>query len=431
VSATSIVALLAYEALDSRGRPTVACVAELAGGAHAQAIVPSGASIGTHEAYELRDGGPRFGGGGVLTAVANVNGPIRDALLGFDAREQVGLDECLRQLDGSPNFGRLGGNAVLAVSIACCRAAARAAGVPLFLWISDGRPLLPLPMINILSGGQHARGMADVQDYLAVPTGAASFGEAIRWVSDVRKAAAELAELRGVSSQLVADEGGLALPLRANEDGVEFVMRAIERAGLRPGDQVGIAIDLAANQFFNGARYILESEQLSLAAAELVDMLVRWTKTWPIVSLEDPLAEDDWAGWAEASHQLASLQLIGDDLFATSLTRLGQGLERGLANAILIKLNQNGTVTGAHEVLTAAKRAGFATIMSARSGDTEDASLADFAVGWGAGQIKVGSLTRSERTAKWNRLLRIEQEHDVGYAGSSALAPARSSYDTV
>lgn len=423
-----IEAVDAWETLDSRGRPTVACEVTLAGGHTATATVPSGASTGTHEAHELRDGGERYGGYGVRRAVAAVRGPLAEAVTGMDAAEQITLDAALRAADDTPNLGRLGGNAVLSVSIAACLAAARAAGMPLYRWLARGdEPLLPMPMVNIISGGAHAGGAVDIQDYLVVPLGATSFSQAIEWAARVRKATAEAAERRGHASALVADEGGLAFPLASNLAALELLVEGIERAGLEPGRDAGVAIDVAASQFHDPAtgRYELAAEGRSLGADELVTELVSWAERYPVVSLEDPLGEDDWEGWATITERLGShVQLLGDDLLVTHPERLQRAVDQSVANAVLIKPNQVGTLTDAGRVVAIAQDAGYATVVSARSGETEDAWLADLAVGWRAGQIKVGSTMRSERTAKWNRLLRIE--HDLGdeavFAGRTALA---------
>jgi enolase len=417
--------VFAWEALDSRGTPTVGCALTLADGAEGQAVVPSGASTGTHEMHEHRDGGARFGGNGVRVAVAAVNGEIADALRGRDASDQNAIDSVLRDLDGTPTLERIGANAVLAASIACALAAAAARRQPLWRSLSpEGPPLLPMPMVNVLSGGAHAGRLVDIQDVLVVPIGATTFSQAIEWASRVRAATADVLRGRGHSVGLVADEGGLAAPLGSNRDAVEAVAAGIERSGLVPGEQAAIAIDLAATQFYDGARYRLACEQRSLDAAQLVAEVRSWCAEFPIVSIEDPLAEDDLDGWRLATGPLSHVQLIGDDLFVTSTERLAAGIADGIANAVLIKPNQVGTLSDAQRVIELARTAGYATIVSARSGETEDVWLADLAVGWHAGQLKVGSTTRSERTAKWNRLLRLEAEHpDAVFAGTAALAP--------
>jgi enolase len=421
--ALTIERVLAWEALDSRGTPTVASVVRLAVGAEGEAVVPSGASTGAHEAHERRDGGERYGGRGVRGAVAAVRGEIAAAVVGRDASDQEMLDAVLRELDGTGDLSRLGANAVLAVSVAAARASAAAHGVPLWRSLQPaGEPLLPLPMVNVVSGGAHAGRLVDVQDVLVVPLGASSFTEAIEWAWRVRAASAAELERRGHDASLVADEGGLAAPLASNRDAVELVAAGIERSGLVPGVDAAIAIDVAATQLLDGGAYVLASEARRLAALELVDEIAGWAETLPIVSVEDVLAEDDPA-WPEATRRLAALQVLGDDLFATSAARIADGAARGAANAVLVKPNQVGTVSDTRRAVEAAWAAGYATVLSARSGETEDAWLADLAVGWRAGQIKVGSTTRSERTAKWNRLLRIEAEaNDPLFAGRRALA---------
>jgi enolase len=423
--ALTIERVLAWEALDSRGTPTVACAIGLAGGAEGQAAVPSGASTGTHEAHELRDGGSRLEGKGVRVAVAAVNGELATALRGLDAGEQEGIDDLLRSIDGTPALERLGANAVLAVSTACALAAAAAQGQTLWRRLAPvGPPLLPLPMVNVLSGGAHAGRLIDIQDVLVVPVGAGSFGEAIEWAVRVRAAAVEVLRADGHPARLVADEGGVAARLRSNREAIEVVAAAIDRSGLAPGDDAGIAVDVAATQFQRGDEYRFAAEERSLGADELVGELRSWCDDYPIVSVEDPVGEDDVEGWRLASDRLADVQLLGDDLFATSLDRLGAGISDRIANAVLVKPNQVGTLTDARRVIDLARSAGYATVLSARSGDTEDTWLADLAVGWRTGQLKVGSTTRSERTAKWNRLLRLEAEHpDAEFAGRAALAP--------
>jgi enolase len=415
--------MLAWEALDSRGTPTVACAVWVEGGGSGAATVPSGASTGTHEARERRDGGTRFGGKGVRDAVASVNGEIASALRGGDAGDQAGIDGLLRELDGTPSLMRLGANAVLAASVATALAAADARRLPLWRALApDGDPLLPLPMVNVVSGGAHAGTVIDIQDVLVVPVGASSFAEAIEWASRVRAATAEVLRGRGHAVDLVADEGGLAAPLPSNRAAVEVVAAGIEASGLTPGEDAAIAVDVAATQFFDGGGYRLASEGRTLTAAELVAELASWCDAFPIVSIEDPLAEDDFEGWAVASRELGDCQLLGDDLFVTSTARLSDGISAGIANAVLVKPNQVGTLSDARRVVDAARAAGYATVLSARSGETEDAWLADLAVGWRTGQLKVGSTMRSERTAKWNRLLRLEAEHgEARFAGREAL----------
>ena len=417
--------VLAWEALDSRGTPTVACAVWLEGGASGTATVPSGASTGSHEARERRDGGMRFGGKGVRNAVAAVNGEIAATLLGRSAGDQSAIDRALRELDGTPSLERLGSNAVLAASVATALAAADEAHLPLWRVLApDGEPLLPLPMVNVVSGGAHAGALIDIQDVLVVPVGASSFAEAIEWAARVRAATADVLRRAGHDVDLVADEGGLAARLPSNRAAVEAVAAGIEASGLAPGTEAAIAIDVAATQLFDGRGYRLTTEGRTVTAEELVAELRSWCDALPIISIEDPLAEDDFEGWAAASRELSKYQLLGDDLFATSPARLADGIASGIANAVLVKPNQVGTLSDARRVTEAARAAGYATVLSARSGETEDAWLSDLAVGWRTGQLKVGSTMRSERTAKWNRLLRLEAEHPAAaFAGREALAP--------
>jgi enolase len=418
----------AWEALDSRGTPTVACAIRITDGSEDHATVPSGASTGRHEAHERRDGGERYEGKGVLDAVAAVRDEIGPALVGRDADDQATIDTVLRALDGTADLSRLGANAVLAVSIACALASARSAGMPLWQRLDPvGPPLLPLPMVNVVSGGAHAGGLIDVQDFLAVPVGAATFGQALEWVSRVRAATADELRRLGHSPSLVADEGGLAAPLPSNRAALDLLLAGIERSGLEPVVDVAIAVDVAATQLVVEGGYRLESERRTLRHAELVEEIALWVADYPIVSIEDALGEDDGEGWGLITGHLADrIQLVGDDLFATSPELLRAGIRNGVANAVLVKPNQVGTLTEARRVVEIAREAGYATILSARSGETEDAWLADLAVGWRTGQLKVGSTMRSERTAKWNRLLRLESVRaDATFAGRSALAPLR------
>lgn len=424
-----IAGLHAWEALDSRGTPTVGCVVRLADGSEGEAIVPSGASTGTHEAHERRDGGERYGGKGVAGAVGSVLAEIAPAIVGLDAADQALVDTTMRELDGTANLSRLGANAVLAASVATALAAARSQRLPLWQALCpDLPPLLPLPMVNVVSGGAHAGGLIDVQDFLVVPVGASSFSEAIEWASRVRAATAEVLRERGHDTSLVADEGGLAAPLPSNRAALDVLLAGIQRSGLEPGVEAAIAVDIAATQFLADGAYVLASENRSLRAQELVDEIAAWVADYPIVSVEDALGEDDDAGWRYASDRLAPIvQLLGDDLFVTSPPRLEAGIRGGIANAVLVKPNQVGTLTDAWRVVEIARAAGYATVLSARSGETEDSWLADLAVGWRTGQVKVGSTTRSERTAKWNRLLRIEaEEPGAAFAGAAVLAPLAS-----
>lgn len=426
---TTISSIRAWEGLDSRGRPTVGCRVDLAGGAYGRALAPAGASTGGYEARELRDGGERYGGYGVRTAVAHVTNTIGPNLLGFDCEEQSAIDGAMEALDGSPGLGELGANAVLAVSLASTLALADARREPLWRVLSnDSRPLLPMPMVNIVSGGAHAAGALDIQDVLAVPIGASSFAQAMEWVSRVRAATArELTDL-GASPALVADEGGLAAALGSNEKALSLVTAGIARSGLDPGTDVSLAVDCAANQMANKDGYYLATERSVLSSAEWIDRVDGWCDSFPLVSVEDVLHEDDWPGWVEFTSRRGSrVQILGDDFFATNSARLERGITERAANAVLVKPNQAGTVTRAKRTMHIAQRSGYATVVSARSGDTEDSWLADFAVGWAAGQIKVGSTMRSERTAKWNRLLEIEATagEAARFAGRSAFAALR------
>jgi enolase len=427
---TSIRKLLARQILDSRGRPTVEVDAWLENGAFGRASVPSGASTGAAEAHELRDGdASQYGGLGVLKAVANVNREIADVLRGADALDQRALDERLVTLDGTPQLARLGANATLGVSLAVCRAAASANGQQLYervAQLSGATPCLPLPMTNILSGGLHAgRGM-DVQDFLAVPLRGASFAEALHLLARVRNAAAEVARRRGLPT-LLADEGGLSPGLESGAAALAMMIEAIEQAGLRPGEDIAIAIDVAASTLRAGdGRYRFAREGVHRSSAQLVETLAAWANEFPVISIEDGLDEEDWAGWADLTRALGErVQLVGDDLFATSPKRLQRGIAEAVANGVLVKANQNGTLTGTLDVIAQARGAGYATIVSARSGETEDAFMSDLAVGSAAGQIKIGSLRTSSTVAKYNQLLRIEEHSGAGYVGVGALRGAR------
>ena len=403
----------AREILDSRGRPTVEVEVSLAGGVRAAASVPAGASRGRHEAVELRDGDPgRYRGLGVRRAVANVNEILGPAVAGLDVQDQAALDAALIAADGTPDKSRLGANALLGVSLASARAAAVAAGVPLWRHLGGaGAHVMPLPMINLVSGGLHAGRHLDIQDFLIVPVGASTFREALEMSANVHASAADLLGERELSL-LKADEGGFAPALGSNLAAVELVVASIERAGYEPGEDVALAIDVAASHLLDPERglYRLDADDVTLDGAGLVDLLDGWLAAYPIVSLEDVLDEDDWTGWnSEASRLASKVQVIGDDLFATNLERLERGVADGVANSILVKINQAGTLSEALAVVSAAQRAGYAAVVSARSGETEDAFIADLAVATNAGQIKIGSLAQSERLAKYNQLLRIEE----------------------
>ena len=409
-----IASLDAWEILDSRGRPTIAVEATLAGGVVAQAQVPSGASTGTHEALELRDGNPRrYGGKGTLKAAANVREVIAPAVRGMDAGEQAAVDRRMIELDKT----RLGANAILGVSCAVARAASVARGVPLWKHLAAGRTArLPVPMVNIFSGGLHAGGNVEFQDFLALPNGIPTYSEALQAIVTIHAAAREAAERRGYKMTGVADEGGWGPPLPSNEAALELLTEAIERAGYKPGEQVSIAIDVAASHFHREGRYELKSEGRVLSSGEMIELLERWCGRFPVISIEDGLFEDDWAGWCELTARLGSkVQLIGDDFFTTNPARVRRGINEYAANAVLVKMNQIGTLTETFEVVDMARAAGWRAVISARSGETEDSFLADLATATGAGQIKVGSITRSERLAKYNRLLEIEARAGLEY----------------
>jgi enolase len=406
----AIKSVTAWEALDSRGSPTVGCEVTLENGGRGRATVPSGASTGRHEAHELRDGDPaRYAGLGVARAVSNVRGELAAAVLGLHADEWRVVDGVLCEVDGTPDLARLGANAVLAISLATVQAAADGARTPLYEFMAAGHPELPMPMVNIVSGGAHAGGAIDIQDVLVVPIGAESFAQALEWSRRIRGKTAEVAELSGLSTTLVADEGGLGLPLGSNAAALELVCAGVECSGLALGEQVVLAVDVAANGFFDGENYELASEERSLNREEWLDEVCEWSARFPISSIEDPLAEDDWGAWTEITRRIGDcVQILGDDLFATNQARLQRGIEQNAANAVLLKPNQAGSLSRTEGAWQLAVESAYGTVLSARSGDTEDSWLADIAVAWRTGQIKVGSTTRSERNAKWNRLVEIE-----------------------
>ena len=428
---TRIESLRARQILDSRGRPTVEVDVHLSSGVMGRASVPSGASTGAAEAHELRDGDPtQYRGLGVRQAVAHVNGEIARAVQGLDAADQRGLDECLRALDDSEQLSRLGANAVLGVSLAACRAAAQAQRKPLFQRIAElsSTPdiVMPMPMVNILSGGLHAgRGM-DVQDFLAVPASARNTEEALHLIARVRQAAADVMAERGLPT-LLADEGGLSPGFATGREALQLMVEATERAGLKPGQDIVIAIDVAASSLKGpNGQYKLTREGRLASAREMMDMVRAWVDEFPVVSVEDALDENAWGDWTTLTAELGQrLQLVGDDFFTTNLARVQRGIQERAANSVLIKLNQNGTLSGTLDVLALARRAGYAPVVSARSGETEDDFLADLAVGTGAGQIKIGSLRCSDRLAKYNQLLRIEELSGAPFAGMSAYAGRR------
>jgi enolase len=418
----------ALEILDSRGNPTLAVEVTTTGGQLGVAAVPSGASTGSREALELRDkDARRYNGKGVSRAVAHVNGEIANAVAKHPLgglEEQRALDAKLCALDGSETKARLGANALLGVSLAAAHAAAAAAGLPLYRWLGgDGARLLPAPMMNVLNGGAHADNNVDLQEFMLYPLGAPSFAEALRWGSEVfHKLRAVLQE--GGYATGVGDEGGFAPDLRSNREAIELVLKAIEQAGYRPGSDIAIALDPAASEFFEDGQYVLEGEGRRLGPDEMIEFWANWCGSYPIVSIEDGLAEEDWSGWARLTERLgARVQLVGDDLFVTNPAILRLGIQKKLANAILIKVNQIGTLSETLEAIRVAREAGYATVISHRSGETEDTTIADLAVATGAGQIKTGSLCRTDRVAKYNRLLWIEAElgEEARYAGRSTL----------
>jgi enolase len=423
---TTIELLRAREILDSRGDPTVAVDVLLADGSRGTAMVPSGASTGAHEAVELRDGDKkRYGGKGVLRAVDNVDDLIAPELIGEDAADQSAIDKVLLELDGTPNKSKLGANALLGVSLACARAASNAVGLPLYRYL--GGPLartLPVPMMNVLNGGKHATDSADMQEYMIVPHGRESFREAVRAGSEVFHALADILHDRGMGTG-VGDEGGFApAGLKDNEEPIRLIIAAIEKAGYRPGDDVAIALDPASTEFYMGGTYSLAREKRTLEAGELIAQYGDWRKRYPIVSIEDGLAEDDWDGWAELTKTLGDkVQLVGDDLFVTNVERIRKGVSANIANAVLVKLNQIGTLSETIEAIELAHRSGYAAVISHRSGETEDTTIADLVVALNTGQIKTGSLSRSERNAKYNRLMEIETELQ-----DAARYPGREAY---
>lgn len=407
---TTIAQVRGRRVWDSRGRPTVEVEVALKNGATGRAIAPAGASMGTGEAVDLRDGGEAFGGLDVTNALAGVNGEIANALRSMDAYAQSEVDSHLVQLDGTPNRSRLGGNAIVATSMAVLHAAAAASGQPLWRYLAgDGPVRTPLPEIQIFGGGAHAARRVDVQDFMVMCPSASSFSEALEWTAEVYRAAGALMKQAG-KLQGVADEGGYWPAFDSNEEALETLTLAISETGLRPGQDVGISLDIAASEFGRDGRYTLALDGRTLDTAQMIDMLGRWLDTYPILSIEDPLAEDDAAGFRQFNERYGSrCQIIGDDFLVTNAMRVDAAASAGALNAVLIKPNQAGTISEAHAALTAGKKAGFGTIVSARSGETEDVTIAHLAVGWNAGQLKVGSFSRSERMAKWNEVLRIEE----------------------
>ena len=423
---TAIANILGREVLDSRGNPTVEVEVLLESGAHGRAIVPSGASTGEHEAVELRDGGKRFLGKGVLQAVANVNNEICDAIVGLDALNQLAVDQKMITLDGTENKSRLGANAMLGVSLAVARAAASARALPLYKSIGgDEANTLPVPMMNVLNGGVHADNNIDLQEFMIMPIGATRFSEGLQWGVETYHTLKSLLRAKGLSTA-VGDEGGFAPNLANNEEAIEFLVDAITRAGFKPGVDIAIALDPAMSELYNDSRYHLAGENKIFTA----DQLVEWWKTlvdkYPIVSIEDAMAQDDWEGWATLSSELGSrIQLVGDDLFVTNTKRLQQGIDKKIANSVLIKVNQIGTLSETLDTVSLATKNGYTCVMSHRSGETEDSTIADLAVATNCGQIKTGAPARSDRVAKYNQLLRIEQD-----LGLKAIYPVLFGHST-
>ncbi|HEY95352.1 MAG TPA: phosphopyruvate hydratase [Dehalococcoidia bacterium] len=399
------------EILDSRGNPTVEVEVTLSDGTTGTAAVPSGASTGKYEAIELRDGGSRFNGLGVLNAVKNINSEIAEALTGIQADNQEVIDRKLIELDGTDNKSRLGANGILGVSLAVAHARAKSTGIPLYRSLNPANKyILPVPMMNILNGGKHAAGSTDFQEFMVAPVGASSFSQALQIGTEVYHSLKKVLKDRGLNTN-VGDEGGFAPSLPSNKDAIEAVLAAIEKAGYQPGKNCFIALDPAASEFFIDGKYVLEKEGVSLSPAEMVDYYVNWTSDYPIISIEDGMAEDDWDGWCLLTEKLGNrIQLVGDDLYTTNVKRLRKGIELKASNSILIKLNQIGTLTETLDAIRMAYDAGWTAMISHRSGETEDTTIADLSVAMSSGQIKTGAPCRSERTAKYNRLLRIEQE---------------------
>ncbi|HEY3364469.1 MAG TPA: phosphopyruvate hydratase [Symbiobacteriaceae bacterium] len=427
---TTILRLHAREILDSRGNPTVEVDVELASGVTGRAAVPSGASTGAHEAVELRDGDKsRFLGRGVRKAVHNVNEIIAGELLGMEATNQVAIDQTLIELDGTPNKGNLGANAILGVSLACAKASATALGLPLYGYVGgiNGRTL-PVPMMNIINGGAHADNTVDMQEFMIFPAGASSFSECLRTGAEVFHSLKSVLKAKGYSTA-VGDEGGFAPNLKSNEEAITVILEAIQKAGYAPGKDVFICMDVAATEFFKDGKYVLEGEGgKTFTSSGLIDLWDSWTKQYPIVSVEDGLAEDDWAGWAELTARLGNrVQLVGDDFFVTNTERLAQGIQKGCANSILVKVNQIGTLTETMQAVSMAHAAGYTSVMSHRSGETEDVTIADLAVALNCGQIKTGAPSRTDRVAKYNQLLRIEEELGEAaiFKGLSAVKKAK------
>lgn len=423
---SSIIDIVAREILDSRGNPTVECDVYLESGTMARAAVPSGASTGIREAIELRDGDKkRYGGKGVLKAVENVNGEIADAILGSEASDQAFIDRTMIELDGTENKGRLGANAILAVSMAVARAAAEESGLPLFRYFGGmGAVQMPVPMMNVINGGAHANNNLDLQEFMIIPVGAPSFKEALRYGAETFHTLKKIINSRGMSTA-VGDEGGFAPKCESHEEAVELILEAVKQAGFEPGKDIMIGLDCASSEFFDNGKYVMKkSGGKAMTAEEWAGVLEGWVNKYPIISIEDGMAEGDWEGWKMLTEKLGDrVQLVGDDLFVTNPKILMEGIEKGVANSILIKVNQIGTLTETFEAIEMAKRAGYTAVVSHRSGETEDSTIADIAVGLNAGQIKTGSMSRSDRMAKYNQLLRIEER-----LGDCAVYPGKSAF---
>ncbi|PPE69219.1 phosphopyruvate hydratase [Caldimonas thermodepolymerans] len=422
---SAIVDIVGREILDSRGNPTVECDVLLESGVMGRAAVPSGASTGSREAIELRDGDKnRYLGKGVLKAVEHINTEISEAVLGLDASEQAFLDRTLIDLDGTDNKSRLGANATLAVSMAVARAAAEESGLPLYRYFGgSGSMQMPVPMMNVINGGAHANNNLDLQEFMILPVGAPSFREAVRYGAEVFHALKKIIHDKGMSTA-VGDEGGFAPSVASHEAAIQLILEAIEKAGYTPGEQVALGLDCASSEFYKDGKYHLEGEGLTLTAEEWTNVLATWCDKYPIISIEDGMAEGDWDGWAHLTQALGQkVQLVGDDLFVTNTRILREGIEKRIANSILIKINQIGTLTETFAAIEMAKRAGYTAVISHRSGETEDSTIADIAVGTNAGQIKTGSMSRSDRIAKYNQLLRIEED-----LGDVASYPGRAAF---
>jgi enolase len=422
---SAIVDIVGREVLDSRGNPTVECDVLLESGTMGRAAVPSGASTGSREAIELRDGDPkRYLGKGVLKAVEHINTDIAEAVLGLDASEQAFLDKTLIDLDGTDNKGRLGANAMLAVSMAVARAAAEEAGLPLYRYFGGmGGMQMPVPMMNVINGGAHANNNLDLQEFMIIPVGAPSFREALRYGAEVFHALKKIMHDKGMSVA-VGDEGGFAPNVDNHEAAIQMILQAIEQAGFTAGEEIALGLDCAASEFYKDGLYHLSGEGLQLSSAQWTDMMATWVDKYPIISIEDGMAEGDWDGWKILTDRLGKkVQLVGDDLFVTNTKILQEGIDKGVANSILIKINQIGTLTETFAAIEMAKRAGYTAVISHRSGETEDTTIADIAVGTNAGQIKTGSLSRSDRLAKYNQLLRIEED-----LGEIATYPGRKAF---